>query len=156
MMAYRKKKGLPFIPLSKSLTYVAKAHVIDLSMNRPFTKKCNMHSWSKNPNWTDCCYTPDHKKGSCMRNKPRELTIYTGNGYEIAFGFTNEEYGGRTVTAELALSGWKSSKGHNAVILNKSAWKSKWNAVGIGMYRDFAVVWFGNEADPDGEPGMCE
>ena len=70
IMEYRAQKKLPPIPLSKSLTFVARTHAKDLGDNRPDIKKCNMHSWSKKGNWTSCCYTSDHKKAECMWNKP--------------------------------------------------------------------------------------
>ena len=148
---YRKENGLPTIVLSKSLTIVAQTHAHDLSYNRPFNKKCNMHSWSDKGKWSSCCYTEDHKQSECMWKKPQELTKYKGNGFEISHGYSQfEKFSGDTVTAVTALDGWKSSKGHNNVILNKDIWaKMKWNAIGIGINRDFACVWFGTDVDPE-------
>lgn len=139
IMAYRKAKKLPAIPLSTSLTFVAQTHVKDLSTNHPDKGKCNMHSWSSKGKWESCCYTDDHKKAECMWNKPRELTSYKGNGFEIAASGME--------TAEDALAGWKSSPSHHAVIINSGTWKKAWQAIGIGMYNGYAVVWFGNELD---------
>lgn len=156
---YRNKNGLKPISLSKSLTYVAQTHVKDLSINRPFNNsKCNMHSWSDKGKWTSCCYTSNHKQAECMWNKPKELTHYKGQGYEIAHGFAQfNEFSGDTVTAVSALDGWKNSKGHNNVILNKDIWnKSAWNAIGIGIYKDFACVWFGKETDLEDLPKICK
>src|ERR1044071_1101964 len=82
--AYRTQNGLPSIPLSVSLTEVAQLHAKDLETNRPNQEGCSMHSWSANGKWTSCCYTPDHAQKLCMWNKPKELTSYTGNGFEIA------------------------------------------------------------------------
>ena len=141
VMQYRKEKGLPAIPVSKSLNIVAKTHVIDLFNNKPTSENCNEHSWSSNGKWSSCCYTSDHAKAKCMWDKPRELTKYKGNGYEIAYWNSDE------ANAENALSGWKESPGHNAVIINKGVWKQQWNAIGIGIYRNYAVIWFGNESD---------
>jgi hypothetical protein len=108
-----------------------------------------MHSWSGKGAWSSCCYTSDHKQADCMWNKPREMTAYQGNGYEIAHGYSNySTYAGYDVTPETSLNGWKSSPGHNSVILNQNIWQSmRWEAIGIGMYKDFSVVWFGTEAD---------
>jgi len=151
IMEYRKKKRLPPITLSRSLTYVAKAHAMDLHINRPFkSKRCNMHSWSKNDIWTSCCYTSNHVQADCMWYKPRELTNYQSEGYEIAFGYGNRddylEHG--EITPENALKGWKQSTGHNNTIVNKSQWKKiEWQAIGIAIYKDFALVWFGEELD---------
>ena len=59
-------------------------------------------------------------------------------------------------TAAAALAGWKSSAGHDQMILNKYAWKRmKWNAMGVGIYGHYAVVWFGEEADPAGKVARC-
>ena len=146
---YRKKHKLPAIPLSKSLSYVAKEHVKDLSLNHPDKGGCNLHSWSPKGKWTACCYTDDHKKASCMWNKPSELTSYKSNGYEIACMGVN--------TAEAALDCWKGSPGHNDVILNHTLWKTmKWNAIGIGMHEQYAVVWFGTVSDQEGNPEICK
>jgi len=143
VMKYRKVKGLPGIPLSKSLTIVAQTHAKDLDENYVDDTKCNLHSWSNNGNWKPVCYTKNHAQAELMWSKPKELTSYQGNGYEIAFA-ENEEY---LADAENALENWKSSKDHNAVILNKGVWKKKWNAIGIGIYGSFAVIWFGKELD---------
>ncbi|MCH2193236.1 CAP domain-containing protein [Kordia sp.] len=145
LMEYRKENNLPPIPLSKSLTFVAQTHVKDLHNNNPNKgKTCNMHSWSDKGNWTACCYTRDHKKAACMWNKPRELTSYQGHGFEIAYGSTSKRY---MVNAEDTLEGWKKSSAHNKVILNIGKWKNSWNAIGVGMYKNYAVVWFGKVKD---------
>jgi hypothetical protein len=143
IMAYRKQKGLPVIPLSKSLTTVAQIHVKDLTDNRPVYGNCNLHSWSSKGKWTPCCYTRDHAQASCMWSKPRELTKYRGNGYEISFMDT----GGATPIG--ALDSWQYSPGHNAVIINEGSWNEKWNAIGVGINGNYAVVWFGREPDVD-------
>ena len=149
VMEYRGQKGLPPIPLSESLTIVAQAHVLDLQNYRPFNTTCNMHSWSTKGDWTSCCYTSDHAKAECMWNKPRELTTYPGNGYEIAHGFTVVPLNSETSTSpSRALEGWKSSNGHNDVIINRGIWHDNpWRAIGIGMSQHFAVIWFGEEED---------
>jgi len=145
IMEYRKQKNLPSIPLSKSLTMVAQTHARDVDTNHQDTGNCNMHSWSDKGTWTPCCYTSDHAQAQCMWNKPGELTNYKGNGYEIAHGGS----GGYVASAEVALNGWKNSSGHNAVIINSGIWSDEWKAIGIGMYGGYAMVWFGNETDPD-------
>ena len=142
IMDYRKSKGLSKIPLSKSLTYVAQTHVNDLMLNRPDQGKCNLHSWSNKGKWSPCCYTDDHAKAECIWSKPRELTNYQGNGYEISSWYSD------IISAEKALKIWKSSSGHNALIINNSIWKRHhWRAIGIGIKGNYAVVWFGKESD---------
>ncbi|MBE0661028.1 MAG: CAP domain-containing protein [Bacteroidales bacterium] len=147
---YREKHNLPAITLSKSLTLVAQVHCRDLAINQPDKdRNCNMHSWSRKGPWTSCCYTPDHKRSSCMWDKPKELTSYTGEGYEIAF-FSTVSYSNATAFAEDAMFNWMKSKGHNDVMLNLSIWKSiQWKAVGIGYFEGYTTIWFGAYDDPD-------
>ena len=157
---YRLENGLEVIPLSASLSFVAKTHATDLSYNRPAYKDCNMHSWSTKgkSEWKPCCYKDDHEEKECMWNKPKELTNYHGEGYEICFGFAQfGVYRGDSATAQTAFEAWQLSSKHNDVILNKNEWKNaKWKAIGIGMDRDFACVWFGEEEDKEIRPSVCQ
>lgn len=145
---YRTRNGLPAISLSTSLTHVAQTHAGDLAEH--YTGgSCNLHSWSEGGAWSSCCYTPDHAQAQCMWDKPVELTDYPGMGFEIAFGGS----GGYIATAANALSAWKSSSGHNAVILSQGTWSSfPWKAVGVGIHQGYAVAWFGQVVDPSGSP----
>lgn len=153
---YRVAKGLPAVKLSASLSIVARTHAKDQAENFKEGKRCNMHSWSANGTWSSCCYTPDHKKAKCMWDKPRELTNYPGDGFEISF-FSTYPYTSTKDKALDILEGWKKSKGHNDVITNKNIWKDmKWQAMGIGIYGEYANVWFGAEVDGAGEPAFCE
>lgn len=153
---YRAQKGLPKVKLSTSLCFVARTHAEDQTANFKDGNRCNMHSWSNKGKWSSCCYTPDHKKAKCMWDKPRELTNYPGDGYEISF-FSTYKYDTPEVFAKDILNGWKKSPGHNDVIMNKSIWKDvEWNAIGIGVYGEYANVWFGKEEDSAGEPKLCE
>ena len=151
---YRQQHGLPAVALSKSLTYVAQSHVWDLAVNNPSSQRCNMHSWSSKGQWTACCYTEDHRHAACMWNKPRELTNYHGDGYEIAY-WTNEPLSPADFAAK-SLTGWKRSPEHNEVILNKGMWKTAdWNAMGVGYYLGYTVIWFGKEPDVEPEILPC-
>lgn len=144
IMSYRNGKKLPVIPFSAKLTQVAQAHVRDLADNFDYDNKrgCNPHSWSKNKAWTSCCYTPDHKEKECMWNKPKEIVGYAGSGYEIAY------YSSAGANAEEGLEGWKKSPGHNPLLINSGIWsKSTWKALGIGIYKEYGVVWFGEISD---------
>jgi len=90
-----------------------------------------------------------------MWNKPRELTNYQGNGYEISF-YTTYKYTSPETFAQDILNGWKKSPGHNDMIINRKTWKKvHWQAIGIGIYDEYANVWFGEEADEAGEPTTC-
>lgn len=141
---YRGENGLPAIPASPSLCFVGDAHVGDLIANSPDAPAgCNLHSWSDQGAWSACCYTADHAQAQCMWDKPRELTVYPGNGYENAAG------GGGTISPAQALNLWKNSTGHNAVILNQGIWANQtWRALGVGIQNGYAVLWFGSSVDP--------
>jgi uncharacterized protein YkwD len=148
--SYRKTLGLDSIPLSKSLSKVAITHNIDLSINHPDKPPCNLHSWSKGDKWEGCCFKGGNE-GPCMWSKPKEIAGYKADGFEIATYYSDK------MTAEMALDLWKKSKGHNAVICNKDIWKSmKWKAMGISVYGNYAVVWFGAEIDLEGMPKICK
>lgn len=137
IMEYRAEKGLPEIPISPSLTYVAQLHVEDLEENFVFNTECNLHSWSDQGDWIPCCYTDDHANADCATSKAMELTTYTGRGYEITYYSTSNN-------PQNALNAWKNSPGHNNTIINEGTWAGvTWNAVGIGMSSRFSVVWFG-------------
>ena len=86
-----------------------------------------------------------------MWNKPREITenLYTGIGFEIGVSI-----GAPAAALEL----WKNNPAYNKVILNLDIWASQnpWPAVGIGMFGDYAVLWFGEVADPAGSIEICE
>ncbi|MEI6456356.1 MAG: CAP domain-containing protein [bacterium] len=154
---YRKEKGLDSVPLSKSLTYVAQVHVRDLAENHPNSKRCNMHSWSDQGIWTPCCYTKDKKKAECMWNKPKELTNYISAGFEIAF-WTNIPFLSPVKFAALSLKEWKKSPAHHQVIVNLSPWdRFSWMAMGVGYYKGYAVVWFGELDDFEAGPvSICK
>jgi hypothetical protein len=143
LMDYRKSKKLASTPLSAKLTHVAQLHAKDLAEHfNSKNGKCNIHSWSAKGKWKACCYTDDHKEPQCMWNKPREITGYPSEGYEIAY------FNSGGATAQEGLTIWKASPGHNPVIVNEGVWKSiTWKAVGVGIYKEYGVVWFGAVAD---------
>jgi uncharacterized protein YkwD len=142
LMAYRKEKKLLAIPLSSKLTLVAQTHAKDLAMNYEMSQVCNPHSWSTKGQWSSCCYTSDHKQAQCMWDKPREIAGYTGAGYEIAY------YSSKGATAAEGLEGWQNSPSHNPVMINEGIWeKATWKAIGIGFYKEYGVVWFGELED---------
>lgn len=152
IMEYRKSKNLDPIPLSSKLTLVAQTHAKDLAEHYDFNpkNKCNPHSWSKNGNWTSCCYTNDHKVASCMWTKPKEIAGYDGNGFEIAY------YSSLGANAVEGIEGWKISPGHNPLLINSGTWSTlKWNAIGIGIYKEYGLVWFGEVKD-DAQTKLCK
>lgn len=152
IMDYREEKELSKIPFSAKLTKVAQMHAEDLSKHYKFDpkNKCNPHSWSKNGDWSPCCYTNDHKQAQCMWDKPREIAGYDGDGYEIAY------YHSDAATAEPALKGWQKSSGHNPLLVNSGIWKEiEWKGIGVGIYQNYAVVWFGR-VDDESDMVSCE
>jgi hypothetical protein len=125
-------------------------HTLDLSLNKP-KPPCNLHSWSGAMGVTPCCYTKDGSQAACMWSKPKELTTYLGEGYEIA------AYSSEALTSEKVLDMWKKSQGHNNVIVNKGSWTAQqWKAIGLSIYKNYAVVWFGELIDKEPAPSICK
>lgn len=143
---YRASRGLPYIPMCRHLNAVAAAHVADLQANPP-QGQCNGHSWSRSSRqWSGCCYTDDHAQARCVWDKPRELSGYRGDGYEILYW--KEGTGQVQVAPKSALDGWKSSSGHHAIIINAGGWAEPWRAIGIAVDKNYALAWFGKEPCP--------
>lgn len=146
---YRESLGLSKLSFSKSLTSVARAHVKDSHDYTPRLKldergiQGNLHSWSNNGNWRGGAYTPDHEHAEIMWDKPGELTDYTGAGYEISV------YHSIGIDPKLALDLWKSSSGHNDVIIGDNDW-SFITTMGVAMDKNYSHVWFGGDEDPAG------
>ena len=147
--AYRESQGLQKLSFSKSLTTVARTHVSDSNTYTPENQRDsrgmqgNLHSWSNHGSWTPMVYTSDHEYAANMWSKPRELTSYTGNGYEIS------SWSGGNITPEDALDLWKNSSGHNAVMTTQGNW-SDLKTMGVAIDGKYAHVWFGSAADPAG------
>ena len=142
LMDYRKQKGLPEVKLSPKLIKTAQAHAGDLQDHYTLDQKCNPHSWSDNGPWKGCCYTGKIEDAGCMWEKPGEIAGYEEKGYEIAYWHSAK------ATADEALAGWKKSPAHNPVIINEGMWNQvEWEAVGIGISQNYAVVWFGTLED---------
>lgn len=152
VMDYRKSKKLKPIPYSAKLTKVAQAHVRDLMDNFDYANRgdCNPHSWSDRGNWSACCYTADHSKASCMWDKPKEISGYAGNGFEIAY------YSSGGANAVEGLDGWKKSPGHNPLLINSGTWsKLEWKGIGIGIYGQYGVVWFSDGEEDTTKMKVC-
>ncbi|KXB54809.1 CAP domain-containing protein [Lachnoanaerobaculum saburreum] len=147
--AYRESQGLQKLSFSKSLTIVARTHVSDSNTYTPEKQRDsrgmqgNLHSWSNHGSWTPVVYTSDHEYAANMWSKPRELTSYTGNGYEISSWYSGN------ITPEDALDLWKNSSGHNAVMTTQGNW-SDLKTMGVAIDGRYAHVWFGSAADPAG------
>ena len=150
---YRTSKRLAAIPYSAKLTQVAQAHARDLADHYDFDQanECNPHSWSAHGKWTSCCYTNDHKAAECMWKKPEEIAGYKGYGYEIAY------FSSAGANAQEGLEGWQKSPHHNPLLINTGIWKPiKWQGIGIGIYEEYAVVWFGEVKDENSSLELCD
>lgn len=89
-----------------------------------------------------------------MWDKPRELTSYKGDGYEIAY-FSSGSYPNDKEFLLDALDGWKGSNGHHAIIINSGTWKTaEWKAMGVGIYEGYVTVWFGELTDHEPTPNV--
>jgi hypothetical protein len=85
-----------------------------------------------------------------MWKKPQEIAGYKGYGYEIAY------YRSAGATAVEGLEGWKKSPGHNPLLVNLGIWqKMEWKSIGIGLYKEYGVVWFGDQEDEE-NPEVCK
>ncbi len=131
---YRAQKGLSAIALSKALSTVANRHVHDLTDN---VGKLT-HGWSDAP--YDAANPSTY---SAVWSAPQRLkTGYTGNGYENAY------MASAGATASGALTAWKLDAPHNDLIINAGIWAGKtWNAMGVGIYGKYAVLWVGEQVD---------
>ena len=147
---YRKHYGLPPIPLSKSLSYVASLHAKDLFLNHPEAGPCNSHSWSNKGFWLPFCYPGDENKKNSVWDKPRELTKYPSRAYEIVYWENNP------LSTDTVIMVWQMEEYFNSFLLNTGKWQGKtWNAVGIGVYENYACAWFGEVHDPECEVIVC-
>ena len=147
---YRRQYDLPPVPLSVSLCFVARTHVKDLLLNHPDQDPCNLHSWSDKGPWKPFCYPADENKKGSVWDKPKELSKYPGKAYEIVY-WEND-----TVNIDSVISFWKSIEYFNSFLMSNGKWSGKrWNAIGIGIYLNYAVAWFGEAPDPEGIPRIC-
>lgn len=148
---YRLTLNLSPIPLSKSLTTVAKLHLNDLETYSP-TLECSNNSWSSNGKWTPCCFTNNLSSKECMFQKAKELTDYKDNAFELVY-FEHES---NVSLPEKALKKWKNITEYNDLITSQNEWKNiLWKAMGIAIGKRYVVLWFGAEKDTKEIPGIC-
>lgn len=138
---YRIDNGLSKVKFSRSLSFVARVHAMDLLQNRPDFGGCNTHSWSDKGKWKPCCYAQDNNRVLCMTSKPKELTSYKYKAYEVVYS------AGERARAEDAFELWKNIEQINDYLLNTGKWTKPWLALGVGIYGEYACVWFGEGVD---------
>lgn len=135
----RLQNKLTFIPLSQDLCTVAKTHIDDLIKWKPQDKGCSLHSWSGSGKWTSCCNTKEVFGIQCMKSKPREITGYAGDGYELIY------WGEENATPEEAASLWRDVDASLNMILSHDKWSNyQWKAIGVGIKNGYAVLWLGD------------
>jgi hypothetical protein len=149
--SYRKQFNQPEIPLSTSLSFIAKIHVRDLFEHRPDTSYCNMNSWSDKGPWTPCCHSKFSQNPGCILNKPRELTKYLGEGHELSY------WDSQAASPDTVFNFWLSIEDAKNLILNQKKWSAKgWQALGVGIFKGYASVWVGDVVDSLGSPVICD
>ncbi|MFZ4546633.1 MAG: hypothetical protein ACOYN4_04330 [Bacteroidales bacterium] len=138
----RQQNKLSVIPLSEALSIVAHTHLNDLIANKPQEKGCSIQGWSKSDKWTACCNTKDAAGIKCMTSKPKEITGYNGNGYELAY------WGEEKATPTDAATMWQQANASTDMILGRGRWKGfQWKAIGVGIKDGYAVLWLGDKTD---------
>ena len=145
---YRTENNLNIVATSEILMQVASYHTKNQHVDEP-PPGCDPHSWghtgAAQGHWKPCCYTPNFTNPYCGWLKPYEISRgnYSTYGFEIYTGCgKNCPY---ILTAQEALTSWKNSPPHKAIILNLGEWKSYyWDAIGASVYLGNAVVWFSN------------
>lgn len=159
---WRKENGLPAIPVTGSLYKVAKWHVIDLALFAPHKDKadsrnmpCDLHSWSDKGEgrggWKAVCYTADHYYAKHLWYKPKEIADYSGISYE------NIYWTSAPLSAGMVLGCWENRSGEKELLLEQGHWKnSRWKAMGVGVYGNYASVWIGDKVDHEDEMVKCE
>ncbi len=146
---YRRIHNLPVVPFSRSLSYVARTHAMDLTYNRPDFGGCNPLSWSAKGKWKAICYFHDPNRIVGMNDKPKEITGYKFKGWEMVYS------GGEEARAPDAFDLWKGLGLTNDYLLNTGKWIKPWKALGIGFYGEYACVWFGEGDDIEKGFGLC-
>lgn len=147
---FRKANKLSVIPISASLCYVAKLHVLDLAVNRPDTSYCSLSSWSDKGPWSSCCHSRMTPNPECILNKPEELTRYSGEGHELCF------YGSFTATADSVVNFFSRLDQSRVLLLNEQKWSFfNWKGIGVAMHGNYASIWVGEILDSEKEPAIC-
>jgi hypothetical protein len=83
-------------------------------------------------------------------DKPKEFTSYKGKGYEIVYWENN------SAIIDSIMTFWKSVDYFKTFLMNTGKWQGKtWNAIGIGIYENYACAWFGEVPDTEAPPSVC-
>ena len=148
---YRSRLALDAIPLSKSLSFVARTHAKDLSAHYPIGDGCNMHSWSDKGNWKAFCFPQDQNRKNDVKDKAKELTNYPGKAYELTYWENSK------ADVAFVLDFWNSIPYTGDMISNINKWsKKEWKSMGVGIQDGYVLVWFGQSVDVEVSTQICE
>jgi hypothetical protein len=147
----RIQSKLPAIAFSSDLCKVANTHIADLIKYKPQDKGCSLHSWSGSGKWTSCCNTKEVFGIQCMKSKPREITGYKGDGFELIY------WGEDKATPEEAATLWKQVDASSDMILSRAKWSGyQWKALGVGMKDGYAILWLGDSVNSKSQDNYPE
>lgn len=77
-----------------------------------------------------------------MKSKPREITGYPGDGYELIY------WGEDNATPAGAAELWNQVEASSDMILSRAKWSGyQWKALGVGLKDGYAVLWLGDAED---------
>ncbi len=148
LMTARTAQQLAPLPLSSSLSYVAHLHAKDLAENYDPESDCLLSSWSDQGEWKPCCNLPKYPEGDCMWAKPRELSNYKANAYELIFQLPD------SVAREEEIAAFLLASTELQAMLLEEGWGG-WKAFGVGKSGKFISLWFGHAPDPAGVAQTC-
>lgn len=148
---YREKLALDVIPLSNSLSYVAKTHAADLSSNYKQGDDCNMYSWSDKGDWKAFCYPADQNRKNDIKDKAKEISGYPGKAWELTY-WDNVD-----VDLEEVISFWNSIPYTGAILSNTDKFAEKgWKSLGVAVQDGYVLLWFGEKEDTEPSTIICE
>ena len=148
---FRARLTLDPIPLSKSLSYVAKTHAADLSAHYPMGEDCNMHSWSDQGDWKPFCFPADQDRKNDVKDKAQELTAYPGKAWEITYWDNTD------LDLTMVLDFWRSIPYTSEMLTNTGKWKEvAWKSLGVGIKDGYVLLWFGQKDDVELSTIICE
>ena len=148
---YRAKLALEAIPLSKSLSYVAKIHAADLSKNYSSDDDCNMHSWSDKGTWKAFCFPADQNRRNDIKDKAKKIANYPGKAWELTY-WENAD-----ADVGFVLEFWNSIPYTSSMIVNTGKWADKeWKSMGVGIQDGYVLLWLGEKVDLEVSTQICE
>jgi hypothetical protein len=86
-----------------------------------------------------------------MWKKPREISGHRSNGYENIY-WTSAPF-----APAMAINYWEGKKEELDMILQQGNWKRHaWRTMGVGVYGNYAAVWFSEKPTDDPSMAQCE